>query len=72
MFIPSLPPLYLYSTHTLPPADKLISKHMLGVLGGKYNGVSLAAVGPLVRHARAKVSEKLLFSQAGLKIWTCA
>lgn len=73
VFIPNNTPLYLDPLPTLPTADKLISKHILGVLRGKYNSVSLAAVSPCrERRAGAKVSEKLLFSQAGLKIWTCA
>lgn len=41
---PPCAPLLSGPQHTFPPADKLISKQILGMLGGKYNGVLLAAV----------------------------
>lgn len=70
---------YLDSPSTFPPADKLISKQILGMLRGKYNSMSYSQLLDCVQHKTTlpghmekKCWKKLLFSQVGLKIWTCS
>lgn len=82
MFISSInvqtaPCSYLDSPSTFPPADKLISKRILGMLWGKYNSVSCSQLlGRAVKDNRVwkKVREKNGFSRVRLRkeIWTCA